>query len=498
MKRASGILMPITALPSKYGIGTLGKEARNFVDFLVRCKQTYWQILPIGPTSYGDSPYQSFSSYAGNPYLIDLDDLHKDGYLNLSEYTKEYWGDNPEKVDYGNLYQVRFKVLKKATDRLNEKKPDEYQKFLNDESFWLNDYALFMSIKMSLGGVGLKDWPKELRMRYPEAIKDAESRLSDDIMFWKAVQFFFFKQWAKLKQYANDNGILMIGDIPIYVALDSVEVWTEPHQFQLNKKGDPKDVAGCPPDGFSPDGQLWGNPLYAWNNMKKDHYDWWCRRIKQQSRFYDLIRIDHFRGFAGYYSIPAKDKTARNGRWRKGPGIDFFREVEQRIGKINIIAEDLGFLTPDVIEMVKESGYPGMKVLLFAFDSRDTGSGYLPHMYNNKCIAYTGTHDNETVIGWIKSADKAGVRMATEYLHLTKEEGYNWGMIRGVMESVADTAIIPLQDYLGLDDSARFNIPSTLGGNWMWRCSSKQLSKALSKKIAHITELYGRADTSNN
>ncbi|MCH4208209.1 MAG: 4-alpha-glucanotransferase [Solobacterium sp.] len=496
MYRSAGILLPITSLPSKYGIGTMGKASRDFIDFLAESKQSYWQILPIGPTSYGDSPYSSFSSYAGNPYLIDLDDLAAQGLLKKSEYANENWGKSQEKIDYGLLYRKRFLVLRKATDRLEVKQPKDYQAFLNREKHWLADYALYMSIKQKLGGKPVKEWPKDLRNRDPEALARIRKELASDVAFWTRVQYLFYTQWKVMSGYAHDKGIRIIGDIPFYVAADSVDVWANPHEFQLDSDGRPKEVAGCPPDGFSADGQLWGNPLFDWEKMKKDGYAWWTRRIRHQLRFYDVLRIDHFRGFASYYAIPAKDKTARNGRWRKGPGIEFFRTVEHSLGKLDIIAEDLGFLTPEVIEMVKESGYPGMKVLEFAFDTRDTGSGYLPHTYPRNCVVYAGTHDNDTILGWMRTAPKGSVNRAKQYMHMDQKEGYNWGMMRGAYESVADVAIMQLQDLLGLGSKARINIPSTTG-NWTWRCLPGKCTHALAKKMAGWMELYGRLPKSD-
>lgn len=491
MKRSAGILLPLFSVPSPYGIGTMGEEARHFIRFLKRAKQQYWQILPIGPTSYGDSPYQSFSSYAGNPYFIDFDELEKIGLLEKCEYESIDWG-NPNDIDYGLMYEKRYDVLRKACNRLCERDQTEFHLFETSESAWLHNYALFMAIKQSLGGIALSNWPDEIRRRNPEKLAELEEKLKDEILFWKQLQFLFFQQWNALKKYANENGIQMIGDLPIYVAGDSAEVWANPEQFQLDQNGKPTEVAGCPPDGFSPDGQLWGNPLFDWEKMKEENYQWWVKRIAHQTRFYDVLRIDHFRGFASYFAIPAGDSTAHNGRWVPGPGIDLFRTIEDQLGKINIIAEDLGFLTQDVIDMVNETGYPGMKVLEFAFDARDTGSGYLPHCYERNCIVYAGTHDNDTIIGWMQSAPKDNVQRAIDYLHLDQNEGYHWGMIRSAYMSVADTAIIQFQDFMGLDNSARINVPSTTGKNWKWRCNKEDFKDELADKLALWMEFYGR------
>lgn len=492
MARAAGVLMPISALPGPYGIGTMGASARRFIDFLKKAGQTYWQILPIGPTGFGDSPYQSFCSFAGNPYYIDLDDLKEQGLLKKTEYAQEDWGKDETKTDYGLLYQKRFKVLRKAVKRLYKKYPDEVNDFVHKNAFWLDDYALFMAEKDDHEGRSYLEWEDPIRTRDEKTLLKETERLKDDVAFWKGVQYLFFDQMKKMRAYAHDAGILLIGDIPIYVSPDSSDIWGRPDLFQLDDTLHPKEVAGCPPDGFSADGQLWGNPLYNWKAMKKDDYAWWTQRISYQFSLVDVLRIDHFRGFESYYAIPYGDKTARNGRWKKGPGIRFFRKVEKKLGHMNIIAEDLGFLTPEVIKMVKDTGYPGMKVLEFAFDLRDTGSDYLPYKYDHNCVVYCGTHDNETVNGWMKSAPKDFIKAATEYMHLDQKEGYHWGFIRTAYESVSDLAVIQCQDLLGLDNSARFNVPSTTGNNWVWRAEEGALDDALAKKLHHLCHLYGR------
>ena len=441
--RTSGVLMPISSLPSPYGIGTMGKSARKFVDFLVKGGQTYWQILPICPTSYGDSPYQSFSSFAGNPYFIDLDILCKENLLKKKECEAE--------------------------------------------KDWLEDYTLFMALKDANDGKAWGQWDEKLRVRDAAALDEARKKYAEDIEFYKMLQYLFFKQWRELKAYANENGIEIIGDVPIYVAGDSADVWANPKQFYLDEDLNPIEVAGCPPDGFSADGQLWGNPLFRWDEMKKDNYAWWTKRIKAMSELYDIIRIDHFRGFDSYYAIPAKDKTAKNGKWKQGPGMDLFNQLEKKLGKLPIIVEDLGFLTDSVRKLLKDSGFPGMKVIQFAFDSRE-GSDYLPHTYTSHCVVYTGTHDNDTVMGWMKTAPKASVKFATEYLNLTEEEGY----MRAAWSSVADMAIVPMQDLIGLGSEARINIPSTLGENWKWRALEGQITKDLAKKLYKYMQMYGR------
>ncbi len=491
--RSAGVLMPITSLPSPWGIGTLGRSAREFLDFLAESGQTYWQLLPIGPTGYGDSPYQPFSSYAGNPYLIDLDDLAKVGLLLPEEYQGIQWSTNPARVDYGLLYQKRFQVLKKAVDRLWANNKQAVQCFCDKESYWLEDYSLFMSLKSYFGGRPWKEWPEELRHRERESMSQAKAEMESDILFWKGVQFLFFEQWERLKSLAEAKGISIIGDIPIYVAEDSSDVWAHPDQFQMDADLHPTRVAGCPPDGFSADGQLWGNPLFNWEQMRADGYHWWLHRISFQFRFYDVLRIDHFRGFDAYYAIPASAETAKEGTWEAGPGLDFFRAMEKVVGQRPIIAEDLGFLTPSVHQLLKNTGYPGMKVLEFAFDSRDGGGRtYQPHNYPTNCVAYVGTHDNDTALGWMSTANPEDVALAREYLHLDSIEGENWGMMRAIWSSTADCAIVQMQDLLGLGTEGRMNTPSTLGGNWQWRALPGFDSPALAKRLRRQMKLYER------
>ena len=490
--RSAGILLPITSLPSRYGIGTMGREARKFIDFLEKAGQSGWQILPLGPTGYGDSPYQSFSTFAGNPYLIDLDDLAKEGYLKPSEYRKISWGDDPKRVDYGLLYEKRFGVLRKAAERLELNPPADYASFLKKNAFWLEDYALFMAEKYEHGGISYQEWEEPLRLHEEKTIQKEKIRLKEEVSFWSALQYLFFHQYSSMKKYANAHGIGIIGDVPIYVSPDSSDIWANPELFQLGKDRRPKMVAGVPGDAFTPDGQLWGNPLYDWKKMKEDGYAWWTERIRYQSNLVDLLRIDHFRGFESYFAIPAEDQNARRGEWKKGPGIEFFRTVEKKLGKLNLIAEDLGFLTPEVIQMVKDTGYPGMKVLQFAFDPRDTGGGYLPHQYPRNCVVYAGTHDNDTIMGWVHSAPKPFVKRAEKYLHLDEKEGYNWGVLRGAYESVASLAVMQFQDILGLGSEGRINTPSTVGGNWTWRCEEGAFTGTLARKLRSWMELYGR------
>ena len=489
--RTSGVLMHISSLPGETGIGTLGKEAYDFINFLKAAGQTYWQVLPLCPTSYGDSPYQSFSTFAGNPYFVDFELLCNDGLLNKSDYNKIDWGKNAEKVNFEKVYQNRFTVLKKACKAF-DKNDSNYKIFCVENDFWLEDFALYMAIKEKYNGKAWKDWNIDIKLRKKSALNSAKIELMDEIEFQKTVQYFFFVQWNKLKAYANTNGVKIIGDIPIYVASDSADVWANPKQFLLDADCNPIEVAGCPPDAFTDDGQLWGNPLYDWDYMKKDGYTWWKKRIAHQCNMCDVIRIDHFRGFESYYCIPADSDTAKIGEWRKGPGIEFFREIERDLGKKNIIAEDLGFLTPAVKKMLKQSKYPGMKVLQFAFDT-DEDNDYTLHNITKNSVAYAGTHDNDTIIGYMtKSAPRSTRKRARDYLRLTRREGYNWGFMKTVWSSNADTAIVTMQDLLGLGSEARMNFPSTTKDNWQWRAKPDYITDELTEKVKHYTALYQR------
>ena len=495
--RASGVLLPVFSLPSPHGIGCFSKEAYEWVDFLKLAGQQYWQILPLGPTSYGDSPYQSFSTYAGNPYFIDLEELVEAGFLTRKEVEACDCGKAARDIDYGKLYENRMPLLKLAYERSLEKPDPKFTAFWTENAWWLDDYGLFMAVKDIFDGNSWDQWAEDIRYRWDNAMWYYKTNYSKEIGFYVWLQYLFFTQWQKLKKYANDKGLKIIGDIPIYVAYDSADVWAHPEMFQLDQERKPAAVAGCPPDGFSADGQLWGNPLFRWDEMKKDGYSWWTKRIKAMSKLYDIVRIDHFRGFDSYYAIPGTDDTARNGEWREGPGMDLFHTLEKKLGKLNIIVEDLGFLTPSVLKLVKDSGFPGMKVVQFAFDSRE-GSDYLPHNYPKHCVVYTGTHDNDTILGWMNTAPKASVKFAKEYLNLTKEEGYNWGMMRGAWASVGDLAIVPMQDIIGVGTEGRMNTPSTLGGNWEWRATADQIDNKLAKRLYKYMEMYGRVRKDEN
>ncbi len=491
--RTSGILMPVFSLPSRYGIGSFSKSAYQFVDMLKKAGQKYWQILPLCPTSYGDSPYQSFSTYAGNPYFIDLDQLIEEKLLTRKECQACDFGDDPQDIDYGKLYENRFKLLRKAYERANVGEDQEFEAYRRENAWWLDDYALFMAVKDQFDGVAWNEWAEDIRLRWSNAMDYYRRELYYEIEFYSYLQFVFMKQWKKLKNYANINGIEIIGDIPIYVAFDSADAWANPELFQFDAENLPTAVAGCPPDGFSADGQLWGNPLYRWDYHRETGFDWWIRRIAYCSELYDVVRIDHFRGFDEYYSIPYGDTTARNGHWEKGPGIALFEAAKNRLGELNIIAEDLGYITDSVKKLVADSGFPGMKVLEFAFDSREK-SDYLPYTYEKNSVVYTGTHDNETIAGWYAGLDKSDLKMCTDYMNIDRIPGkeYHWDFIRLAMLSVSDLCVIPIQDYLGLDNRARINHPSTLGTNWRWRLAKGQLSASLLKEIREMTRISGR------
>ena len=496
MSREAGVLLAISSLPSKYGIGCFSKSAYNFVDWLKEAGQTYWQILPVGPTSYGDSPYQSFSTFAGNPYFICLEDLIKEGVLTEEECDTVDFGEKEDDIDYEKLYKGRFPLLRKAYERSNISENPEYCKFVQENSWWLSDYALFMAVKNFFDGVEWTQWPEDIRLRYGYALDYYRKELYFEIEFQQYMQFKFFQQWYALKSYANSRGIRIVGDIPIYVAMDSADTWAHPELFQLDERNIPVAVAGCPPDGFSATGQLWGNPLYCWDYHRNTQYAWWVSRLWYCFNLYDVVRIDHFRGFDEYFSIPYGEDSAVNGHWEKGPGIELFRRVEQCLGWHPVIAEDLGYVTDSVRRLVWETGFPGMKVLEFAFDSRDSGSAndYLPHNYPENCVVYTGTHDNETVVGWLDSITEEEQKMARDYLcdHVTPKKELYKPFVALAMRSNARMCIIPIQDYLGYDNTCRMNKPSTVGTNWRWRVQEKELTEELQKEILHTTKTFGR------
>ena len=488
------MLMPVSALPGAYGIGCFSKEAYEFVDILKEAGQKLWQILPLGQTGYGDSPYQSFSTFAGNPYFIDLETLIEDELLTKEECDQADFGENEEEIDYEKIYNARFKVLKLAYKRAKKNglmESKAYRTYLEEEKAWLADYALYMAVKDSFDGKSWDQWEEDIRLRKPEAIAAYQEQLSAEIDFYEFLQYLFAGQWAGLKTYANEQGIEIIGDIPIYVAFDSADTWANPKLFQLDREGRPTGVAGCPPDCFSETGQLWGNPLYDWKYHKKTGYEWWMQRIAYCYQLYDVLRIDHFRGFDEYWFVPYGDPTAQNGHWEKGPGYELFAVMKKKLGKKKVIAEDLGFLTPSVIRLVKKTGYPGMKILQFAFDAGND-SEYLPHNYDKNCVVYTGTHDNDTTVGFLQNMPEKDKKFAKKYLGHKNDKKLCFEIVRAALSSCADTAVIPMQDYLELDSSARINIPSTLGCNWKWRMDKEALDPKLAKKIYKMAKLYGR------
>ncbi len=493
MKRACGVLLPMTSIPSNYGIGCFSKEVYQWIDQLKEAGQSYWQILPLTPTGYGDSPYQSFSSFAGNPYFIDLEELISEGLLTKKECDAVDFGNNPSYIDYEKMSESRLKVLKIAFQRDEYEQKEEYLSFLKENQNWLHDYAMYMAIKKRFDNACWMEWAEDIRKRWDYSMDYYNRECEEEISFYKYIQYLFDRQWKKLKTYANENGIEIIGDIPIYVSIDSADAWANPKLFQLDGNYMPKAVAGCPPDAFSDDGQLWGNPLYDWGFHKNTGYDWWVKRVEHCFKLYDVVRIDHFRGFDEYYSIPYGDTTAKNGHWEKGPGMELFVALRERLGEKQIIAEDLGYMTPSVKELLKESGFPGMKVLAFAFDPSGK-SDYLPHNYDRNSVVYTGTHDNETLVQWTEEMDKESKNFAETYLN--NKTGYAkdkyWDYIRLAMMSCANTCIIPAQDLLGLGKEARINFPSTLGNNWKWRISDKMLNKDVMEKIYGLAKISDR------
>lgn len=488
-KRASGVLMHISSLPGSSGIGTLGKYAYSFIDKLSAAGQAYWQILPICPTGFGDSPYQSFSTSAGNPYFIDFEELVKSRYLDYSDYELIDWGKDEQNVDYGLLYEKRKTVFEKIQKKFFAHKPQEFDAFCKENESWLDDYALFMSLKDSFNGKPISEWDDALRFRNTEALAAFSLAHEKQISYYKMLQYLFFVQWDKVKSYANSKGIKIIGDLPIYVSSDSVDVWAYPKNFMLNENLNPIEVAGCPPDSFSATGQLWGNPVYNWDYLKETDYEWWKARLDRSFKMYDIIRIDHFRGFESFYCIPAGDKTAENGVWRKGPGIDFFT----RTGILSkpVIAEDLGFLTDEVRALLKATAFPGMNVLQFAFDSRDEND-YLPEHYIENSVVYTGTHDNDTILGWTKSAPQNDVKTAMSYFSLERPEKIRLAMMDAALKSKSNTCILTMQDIIGKDSSARMNTPSTQGTNWKWRATEREIDSADWKWLKNTTAAGAR------
>lgn len=492
MERSSGILLPIFSLPSEGGVGALGGAAYDFVDFLFAAGQRYWQILPLGPTSYGDSPYQPFSVYAGNPYFIDPGLLREDGLLLQTEIDSLAPRGDPDAVDYAAIYRTRFDLLRLAYERGKGRDAEAFSRFASQNADWLPDYALFMALKVRFGMRAWFAWEDEdIRRRRPGALARYRALLSDEIRFHAYLQFLFFSQWRALRAYARARGVRVMGDMPIYVALDSADVWARPELFLLGEDLTPVEVAGVPPDYFSATGQLWGNPLYRYDVMEKDGFSWWRARILGAARLYDTLRIDHFRGFDTYWAVPFGEATAARGRWVKGPGLALVEALKKAAPELELVAEDLGALNEDVKKLLADSGFPGMKVLEFAFDAREPNS-YLPHAYGRNCVCYVGTHDNAPVMAWREEAAPEAVAMAVEYLGLSETEGFHMGMIRGGMASAAALFIAQMQDCLGLGAHARVNEPSTLGRNWKWRLLPGQCTGALAAKLRRMSYLYGR------
>lgn len=490
-KRAGGVLMHISSLPGKTGIGTMGRNAYSFVDFLHGSSQTYWQILPIGPTGFGDSPYQSFSTFAGNPYFIDPELLEDDGLISRSDWEDVDWGGDPGAVDYGLLYKQRHELFKKVQENFEKKVPSDFDSFCSRNAYWLDDYSLFMAVKDAHCGRAFDTWEDGIKKREPSAVKEWSLKCASRVSYYKILQYLFYKQWDALKKYANGRGIKIIGDIPIYVAADSSDVWSSPDQFALDADLKPVEVAGCPPDAFSEGGQLWGNPVYNWGAMKADGYSWWKKRLEISLRNYDVLRIDHFRGFDSFYCIPFGSPDAKNGCWREGPGAELFFEIRKEFGELPIIAEDLGFLTDSVRRMLSDVGFPGMKILQFAFDSRGGNDDYLPHKYERNTVVYTGTHDNDTIIGWKNVISREDYELAKSYMRCG-DEGFAENMMLEAMSTVANTCILTMQDLLGLDGSGRMNEPSTVGKNWKWRALDGQISQRVSDFLKHASHVYHR------
>jgi len=488
--RSSGILMHVSSLPGGHGIGSMGKAAYAFVDFLKSAGQHYWQILPLCPTGYGNSPYQCCSTFAGNHFLIDLDLLVDEGLLKPEEPAAVHWSDRDDFVDFGLQYDHRLRLLHLAYARFTT--AGEFDVFCRENGSWLEEYALFMALKTQHGGMPWYSWEESLKFREPDALREARQELKDEIRFHCFVQYLFFKQWNDLHAYAAKQGIRVIGDVPIYVPLDSSDVWTKPELFWLDGRLDPVAVAGCPPDAFTADGQLWGNPLYRWEKLKQTGYEWWIRRLSAAGKLYDVTRLDHFRGFESYWAVPYGDKTARNGKWMPGPGMDFVRALKQALPDLEFIAEDLGYLTPEVLRLRQESGWPGMKVLQFAFDSREP-SDYLPHTYEKNTVCYTGTHDNMTMRQWFDTADPETLAYAREYMNLSDQEGCVWGTVRTAFASVSNLCIVQMQDLLDLGEEARMNLPGSLSdANWTWRAQEAHFTPELSRRLRRLTALYAR------
>ena len=496
-KRQSGVLMHISSLPGKYGIGSFGQSAYDFVDFLVRTKQRYWQILPLGTTSYGDSPYQSFSAFAGNTYFIDFDILIEEGLLDEADVKGADFGDDPKKVDYAKIFDARRPIMEKAVARfLKADDLSDYESFVEQNAAWLEIFAEYMAIKEHFDNLAWTEWPDEaIRRRDAASLASYREKLADKLTYHRVTQYLFFKQWLRLKAYANEHHIEIVGDMPIYVAADSADVWAQPHFFKTDAVGKPTCVAGCPPDEFSETGQLWGNPIYDWEAMDKDGYAWWIERLRESFKIYDIVRIDHFRGFESYWEVPAGSETSASGKWVKGPDYKLFAAVKEALGDLNIIAEDLGFMTDEVIELRERTGFPGMKILQFAFNPDDESIDS-PHLAPNNSVMYTGTHDNNTVLGWYKDEiDDATRQYMAQYTNRKEYETVPHAMLRTIFASVSFMAIATMQDLLELDSAARMNYPSTIGGNWTWRMTAEELNPIVEGELYSLTKTYRRMNT---
>lgn len=496
-KRQSGVLMHISSLPGKYGIGSFGQSAYDFVDFLVRTKQRYWQILPLGTTSYGDSPYQSFSAFAGNTYFIDFDILIEEGLLNEADVKGADFGDDPRKVDYAKIFDARRPIMEKAVARfLKADDLSDYESFVKQNAAWLEVFAEYMAIKEHFDNLAWTEWPDEaIRRREAVSLASYREKLAYKLTYHRVTQYLFFKQWLRLKAYANEHHIEIVGDMPIYVAADSADVWAQPHFFKTDAVGKPTCVAGCPPDEFSETGQLWGNPIYDWEAMDKDGYAWWIERLRESFKIYDIVRIDHFRGFESYWEVPADSDTSATGKWVKGPDYKLFAAVKEALGDLNIIAEDLGFMTDEVIELRERTGFPGMKILQFAFNPDDESIDS-PHLAPNNSVMYTGTHDNNTVLGWYKDEiDDATRQYMAQYTNRKEYETVPHAMLRTIFASVSFMAIATMQDLLELDSAARMNYPSTIGGNWTWRMTAEELNPIVEGELYSLTKTYRRMNT---
>ncbi len=489
--RSAGLLLPVFSLPGEHGIGTLGKEAYAWIDFLAEAKQTYWQLLPVGPTGYGNSPYQSFSTFAGNPYFIDPDLLAEDGLLSSDEYRGLFSDIPRDRVDYGALFLRKEPLLRKAVKRLFEAPPAGLNQFFADASGWLEDYALFTALKRENRGAPFWEWRAGEREGNAAALEEARRRLSEEIRYEKGVQYLFFTQWVRLKVYAARRGVRLFGDLPFYVSADSAEVFFRRDEFFLDARGAPSLVAGCPPDAFSAGGQLWGNPVYRFDVMRERGYRFWLERLSFALGMFDLLRIDHFRGFDAFYTVGAGAEDAREGTWQRGPGAELFRTAREALGDLPLVAEDLGFVTDSVRELLRAVDIPGMKVLQFAFDSREAGD-YLPYRYPMQSVVYTGTHDNDTLRGFCRHAAPRDIERAMRYLLAENEETLCRNMMLAALSSVSDLAILTVQDLLGLGSEGRINTPGTQSGNWEFRLP-RPLGEGEARFLAEYTELYGRA-----